>query len=95
LKDQLAELEQEIYQIEDTLKFQLRMPTYMRLSPKQLVANLAEDTQDVQKQIAGIKKDLEFFDNAATFKAWLKTYKIPTRPRSDDFFMGGMPFDFR
>jgi hypothetical protein len=98
LKEQLAELDQEIYQIEETLKFQLQMPIYMRLSPKQLVANLAEDTKDVQKQIISIKKDLAFFDNAATFKAWLKSYKIPKRPRSDDFddfFMGGMPFDFR
>ncbi len=98
LKEQLAELDQEILQIEETFKFQLQMPFYARLSPEQLVWNLAQDTREVEEQIAGIKKDLAFFDNAATFKAWLKTYKIPKKSRHDDFddlFFGGLPFGFR
>jgi hypothetical protein len=98
LKDQLMELDQELFQIEETFKLQFQMPFYERLSPKQLVLRLAQDTQQVQEQIAGFKKDLAYFENPVTFKAWLKTYKIPKRTHQDDFddlFMSGLPFDFR
>jgi len=98
LKDQLAELDQEIFQIEEAFKLQLHMPYYVRLSPKELLINLAQDTRQVQDQITDIKQDLAYFENAATFKAWLKTYKIPKRSRQDDFddlFFSGLPFGFR
>ncbi|MDD2722878.1 MAG: hypothetical protein PHH59_02490 [Methylovulum sp.] len=98
LKDQLAELDQEIFQIEEAFKLELQMPYYAQLSPKQLVLNLEQDTREVENLIARIKKDLAYFDNATTFKAWLKTYKIPKRSRQDDFddlIFSGLPFDFR
>lgn len=98
LKEQLAELEQETGRIEEALKIELQMPFYVRLTPKQLVRHLAEDTKAVQEQITDIKGDLAYFDSAATFKAWLKSYKIPKRTRFDDLddlYMGGLPFDFR
>jgi len=98
LKDQLMELDREIFQIEEHFKLQLQMPFYARLSPEQLLLNLAHDIRQVQEQITGIKKDLSFFENASAFKAWLKTYKIPKSSRQDDFddlFFGGLPFGFK
>ena len=97
LKDQLSELDQEIFQIEETFKLQLQLPFYNRLSPKQLLSFIEEDMRQVNAQIADIKKDLTFFDNAASFRAWLKTYKIPKSNRQDDFdnsFFSDLPFDF-
>jgi hypothetical protein len=98
LKEQLAELDQEIDQIEGRFKYELQMPFYVSLKPKQLMMFLAEDTQQVQRQMAGIKNDIAYFAKPETFKAWLKTYKIPKKSRHDDvddLFLGASPFDFR
>jgi hypothetical protein len=98
LKEQLAELEQETHQIEAMFKADLNMPFYLPLSPKQLLAILGNDIRALQADIAEIQDELETFQDPASFKAWLKNYKIPKRPIHDDFddlFFGGMmPFGF-
>ncbi|MDO9106014.1 MAG: J domain-containing protein [Methylovulum sp.] len=99
LKDQLAELGQEIYQIEHMFTLQLNMRFYDRLSPQKLLLSLNNDIRQLQADIVSIKQDIDSLENPAAFKAWLKTYKIPKNTRQDDFddlFFGGMmPFDFR
>jgi hypothetical protein len=99
LKEQLSELEQENSQIEHMFKMDLNMPFYMRLLPKQLMLTLKNDIRALQADIEAIQNELETFQNPASFKAWLKNYKIPKRNARDDLddlFFGGMsPFGFR
>ncbi|MCX7097188.1 MAG: hypothetical protein NTV43_04695 [Methylococcales bacterium] len=98
LSEQLAELVEETVLNEEAFKFQLQMPFYARLSPKQLLTSLVQDMRQVQADIAEINEELVYFDKPSEFKAWLKSYKIPKKNQRDDFedlFFGGMPFDFR
>ncbi|MGZ8183832.1 MAG: J domain-containing protein [Methylobacter sp.] len=99
LREQLAELDQEIYHIQESVKLQLNLPFYTQLSPKQLLLHLANDIRQLQADLVDIQRELEDFQNPAALKAWLKTYKIPKKNDrdifDDDFFGGMMPFDFR
>lgn len=98
-KEQLSELEQENSQIENMFKMDLNMPFYMRLLSKQLMLTLKNDIRVLQAGIEAIQNEIETFQNPASFKAWLKSYKIPKRTGQDnldDLFFGGMsPFGFR
>jgi len=98
LKEQLSELDQEIHQIVEMFKLQLNLPFYALLTPKQLMAILANDIEAVRADIAAVQKELETFQDPAALKAWLKSYKIPKASAQDDFddlFFGGMmPFKF-
>ncbi|SJM89472.1 DnaJ-like protein [Crenothrix polyspora] len=97
LKDQLSELVQEIYQIEEVSRLQCNMPFYGKISPAQLLLKLANDMRDVQKDIKAIKKELALFEQPDAFKAWLKKYKIPKNTYQnnyDDLFMDDFPFNF-
>ncbi len=98
LKEQLTGLDQEIFQIETSFKYPLQMPFYQRLRPKQLIMHLAQDTEEVQEQIAHLKKNIAYFAKPETFKLWLKTYKIPKKSRRDDvddLFFRVSSFDVR
>lgn len=98
LNEQLAELEQENGQIENMFKMDLNMPFYIRLLPKQLMLMLKNDIRALQESIETVQNELETFENPASFKAWLKNYKIPERSVHDElddlFFDGMMPFGF-
>jgi len=99
LKEQLAELEQENDQIAAMFKMNLDLPFYIRLTPKQLSLMLKNDIRALQESIDAIQNELKTFQNPASFKAWLKNYKIPKSSIHgdlDDLFFGGMmPFDFK
>ena len=99
LKEQLSELEQETDQIENMFKLDLNLPFFATLSPKQLMSGLAQDIQELRRDIVAIQNELKTFQNPTSLKSWLKGYKIPKTPDHDDFgdlFFGGMmPFEFR
>jgi curved DNA-binding protein CbpA len=86
LNDQLAEVNQEIFHIEEMLKFRFNLPAHATLSPKQVLLYLAENRRHIKTQIANLKSNLKYFSNSATFDAWLKTYKIPKKTHQDDDF---------
>ena len=91
LKEQLAELEQENHQVEAMFKMDLQQPFYVSLSPKRLMAIVAEDIQSLQEDIISIQKEWEEFQNPATLKVWLKSYRIPKNTdldNLDDLFFG-------
>jgi hypothetical protein len=98
LKEQLCELDQEIYQIEGAFKVDLNLPFYDLLTPKKLMQRLAKDIQELQRDIVAIQNELEIFHNPRTLKAWLKSYKIP-QSFDDDFddlfFSEMMPFRYK
>lgn len=89
LQEQLAELEQEIMQIEMPFKMQLEIPPFFSLTPTKLLAQLEYDIKDVQHDISRLKADLVRFQVPANLKAWLKTYGIPKKTSNplDDFFL--------
>ncbi|POZ50828.1 J domain-containing protein [Methylovulum psychrotolerans] len=97
LGEQLAELTEEIGHIEMTFMERLNMPFFGKITPKHLLAELAHDMRQVKQDIAYIKEDLQDHADPATFKAWLKAYRIPKPKRRDAFdeLFGGDPFDFR
>ena len=80
-------------------KLDCNLPFFATLSPKQLMSGLAQDIQELQRDIVAIQNELKTFQNLASLKSWLKGYKIPKTPDYDDFddlFFGGMmPFEFR
>ncbi|MDD5272326.1 MAG: hypothetical protein PHU14_06360 [Methylovulum sp.] len=98
LGGQLEELSQEVGQIEMAFKAELDMPFFEQISPNYLLSKIAEDTHAIEQDIVFITQDIKDHANAAAFKAWLKTYKIPKRAARDDFddlFDGLSQFGFR
>jgi hypothetical protein len=85
LKEQLSELEQETDQIENMFKLDCNLPFFATLSPKQLMSRLAQDIQELQRDIVAIQNELKTFQNPTSLKSWLKSYKIPKIPNHDDF----------
>lgn len=101
LKEQLAELQQEVAGIEFAFRVQLDIPPFERLNAKRLMRDLSHDIEDVRHDIASIKHDLQIFQTPASLKAWLKGYKIPKKRHTygdmDDLRFGGFmpPFGFQ
>jgi hypothetical protein len=100
LQEQLAELRQEINEIEQSFKFQLRLPPFARLTPKDLLVRLARDTRALSKNLAALRRNIRDFQDFAMLKAWLKGYRIP-KPESldpaDDWLFGDLesPYGFK
>jgi hypothetical protein len=88
LKEQLEELEQEIAEIEYPFKLQLQLPPFMPVTPQELMSSLDHEIYGLRSDIAGLKQDIEAFEDPANLKAWLKHYKIPKYQPPDDFFFG-------
>lgn len=85
LQNQLEELQQEVMQIELSIKGMTGFAPYERLSPKQIFVLLNEDIRRLQNQISRIQHDLMLFNDVKQFKSWLKGYRIP-EPEFDPFF---------
>ncbi len=88
LKEQLEELNREVYQIEDRFKLMLDIPFYALLTPKKLILYLNDDIDDIKANSEKFKAQLEFFKNPTLIKAWLKDLKIPKKRIEEDFFYG-------
>ena len=87
LKQQLAELEQEVEQISVPFKMQLQLPPYAGLTPQQLLQYLRRDIAQLQRDVRTLTKDISVFQDPNHLKRWLKTYRIPVQPEIDDLFM--------
>ena len=72
LKEQLNELEHEIFVTEDMFKAQFGMSPFERLTPSTLMRNLAADIVGIQQDIRELKSDLLAFQDIKKLKAWLK-----------------------
>lgn len=100
LREQLQELQQEIFGLEQSYMIRLQIPPFEQLTPKRLMLHLANDIRSVKRDIAALKQDLQTFRDLTNLKAWLKGYKIPKNQDLDDlddFFLGGFmpPFGFK
>jgi len=84
LKEQLDDLLQEIAQVEFPFKLQLNLPSYLPLSPKRLMQQLADNIREIKRDTAQIREELSAFQDLNALKASLKHYKIAKRPRFED-----------
>ncbi len=75
LKDQLAELQQEIFHVEDGFRSQFGIDPFVRLAPSTLMHHLASDIAGIQHTIRALENDLRVFDDIRQFKAWLKNLR--------------------
>lgn len=75
LKEQLAELEQEIEQLEMPLRAQFQMPHYAMLFPQQILPLLQRDIVAMKQNIKHLKAELLVTMNPTAFKAWIGARK--------------------
>ena len=72
LKEQLSELENEMFVTEDMFKSQFGISPFERLTPGTLMRNLAAEIVGIQQAIRELKNDLLVFRDIRKLKAWLK-----------------------
>jgi RNA polymerase-interacting CarD/CdnL/TRCF family regulator len=90
LKEQLAELSQEIWHVEGRFRVQFDVDPYENLSPATLMRRLAREIIGVQQSIRDLKKDLRVFEDIKKLKAWLKEIRQSAKNDCHDF--DGCPF---
>ena len=83
LKDQLAELEQEVMHIEGGFRAQFGISPFVEVTPGTILRDLASDIVGLQLAIRDLKRDLHVFDDIKKFKTWLKNMR--RRSRMDGF----------
>jgi hypothetical protein len=102
LQGQFERLEQEVQEIEFTVKQQAGLAPYDTISPRHLIQLVHEDIERLHGEIDCIRHDLDSFQEVNRLKAWLKEYRIPDK---SDGMMGELdalfsgedfpPFGFR
>lgn len=84
LKDQLAELEQEIAYLEEPMRQMFQLPPHLMLKPQSVMPRLLKDIAELQRHIRQIKKDIEIPGDIAVFKAWIKARQREARAMARD-----------
>ncbi len=84
LKEQLRELEDQVFQISDGVMFNLGIDTYRQLTPASMMRELDADIARTRVHLRGIAADLKAIQAAATFKAWLKQVRRHRRVMAED-----------
>ncbi|CAG9175616.1 hypothetical protein LMG23992_03003 [Cupriavidus laharis] len=86
LKEQLAELDQEILFVEARFADSYDILSFVALSPNTVMRDLDDDIAELKLAVDQLESDLVLFKDIKQVKAWLKTIKArPTRPSFDDF----------
>jgi hypothetical protein len=75
LAEQLSELEEEILITENMFKMQYELPPFQRLTPANVMGNLATEIVELKQAIRELKSDLLAFRDIKILKAWLKEMK--------------------
>lgn len=88
LKEQLGELDQEIFHVEGGFMAQFGIHPFARVTPGTLMRHLATDIVGIQHAIRDLKKDLLVFEDIKKLKAWLKNI----RNQSEMDYFDDMPF---
>ncbi len=76
LKEQLRELEQELFHTEGLFRAQFNIDPFTQLSPRTLMRYLTVDIAEMQQAIRRLKNDLLVFHDIKKFKAWLKAMRV-------------------
>lgn len=83
LKEQLGELAQEIYDVQDRFRAQFNIDPFVNLAPATLMRHLDRDIVGVKQAIRDLQNDLRAFGDIKQLKAWLKDMR--RQPRVDDY----------
>lgn len=83
LKEQLTELEHEIFHTEDRFKMEFGFAPFDQPTPSTIMRSLAVDIVQIQRTIRDQKNDLLLFQDIKKVKAWLKDMR--RRPKMDFF----------
>ncbi|KVL86374.1 J domain-containing protein [Burkholderia stagnalis] len=75
LKEQVAELDQEIRHVESHLRFAYGLSPYVEVSPDTVLLNLAREIIRREQDIRGLKEEMPLFDDLGSLKRWLKELK--------------------
>lgn len=79
LRDQVSELDQELYFVEQGFRMQFEIRPQIRLSPATLMQSLDRERREVQQTIREIETDLLAFRDIKYVKAWLKDMRREVR----------------
>lgn len=88
LRQQVKELEGELYNMQSQLAAMIGQPSFYSRSPITLELSLTQDIKSIKNEIKTLKKDLKAFADNDVLKEWLKTYKIQKATPNDLFFGG-------
>lgn len=91
LKEQLTELEQEIFHVEDGFVMQFGIDPFKKVSPRTIMRHLAGEIAEIQHTICDIEKDMLEFEDIKKLKAWLK--KMRRQAAEMDRFAGFGDFE--
>lgn len=72
LKEQLAELDQEIMHVEGRFRAQFDISPFFNVAPSTIMRNLERDIVGIKHAISELKRDLLAFEDIKKVKAWLK-----------------------
>ncbi|RQR66921.1 molecular chaperone DnaJ [Burkholderia sp. Bp9126] len=75
LKEQVAELDQEIRHVESHLRFAYGLSPYVEVSPDTVLLNLAREIVGREQDIRNLKEEMPLFDDVGSLKRWLKDLK--------------------
>lgn len=89
LKEQLAELDQEIFHVEDGFAAQFGIDPFEMIAPGTIMRDLAAEIAGVRHTIRKIEKDVIAFEDIKKVKAWLKKVQREAA-KMDDY--GDCPF---
>lgn len=86
LKEQLAELKQELLFVEGRFKAQFGIHPFEQLSAARLGHDLDADIADLRQTLTGMEMELGVFDDARALKAWLKAMRQAMQDRARNAF---------
>ncbi len=90
LREQLSELEHEIFVVQMPLRHQLNVPPYQLITMKSVMPRLMRDIAELKDQIRRIHNEILMVENPVAFKQWIKGYRKALKERDramqdDDF----------
>ncbi|AOK25481.1 molecular chaperone DnaJ [Burkholderia ubonensis] len=88
LKEQVAELDQEIRHVESHLRFAYGLSPYVEVSPDTVLVILAREIVGREQDIRNLKEEMPLFDDVGSLKRWLKELKR----QQSAFPLDEMPF---
>lgn len=85
LKERVAVLKQELFEVEMRIRSEFQMDRFTTLSAASLTRQMLVQQQDVQQDIALMTRDLQEIQDDAQFKRWLKEQQETAQEQFDPF----------
>lgn len=93
LTEQSKELQMEAFANEGFFRIRFNIDPDVPLTPKTAIRSLEDDIKTMNKDIEGLRRDLDLYQDPKNIKKYLKTYRIPKKTMFDDEFFWDMePF---